>query len=77
MSQDTTLLLGLEGLAVHRVENDSEGCLVVHMVTADAEAARCPGCGGLSTSPKEWVITHPRDALYGGRVVELSWRKRG
>lgn len=76
MSQDTTLLLGLEGLAVHQVENDSEGCPVAHLVTADLEAARCTGCGVLSSSPKEWVTTHPRDLPHGGRVVKLAWRKR-
>lgn len=76
MSQDTTLLMGLEGLSVERVETDGDGCLVVHLLTSDAEASRCPGCGWLSTSPKEWVSTHPRDLPHAGRAVRLCWRKR-
>lgn len=76
MGQDTTLLLGLEGLSVDRVELGVEGCPVAHLVTADVEAARCPGCRVMSTSPKEWVVTHPRDVPHGGRQVSLVWRKR-
>ena len=76
MSQDTSLLLGLDGLAAERVELDVEGCPVVHVVTADVEAARCPSCRVVSTSPKQWVTTHPRDVPYGERMVRLAWRKR-
>lgn len=57
MSQDTSLLLGLDGLAAERVELDAEGCPVVHVVTADVEAARCPSWRVVSTSPKQWVTT--------------------
>jgi Transposase and inactivated derivatives len=76
LNQDTTLLVGLDGLAAERVEVDAGGCPVVHLVTADAEAARCPACRAVSTCAKEWVTTHPRDLAYGGRMVRLSWRKR-
>ncbi len=48
--QDATLLLGLEGLAVARVELDDGGARVVHVVTDDESAAGCPSCGVLSTS---------------------------
>ncbi len=76
MVNDTTLLLGLGGLAAERVEIDTDGVPVVHLATADAEAARCPACQVMSTSPKQWVSTHPRDVPYGGRAVRLTWRKR-
>jgi len=73
---DTTLLLGLCGLAAERVELDAHGQPVVHLVTADDEAARCPSCRLMSVSPKEWVSTRPRDLSVGGRGVTLLWRKR-
>ena len=43
--QDATLLLGLEGLAVDRVELDDEGARVVHVVTDDEGAAGCRRVG--------------------------------
>ena len=76
MVNDTTLLLGLEGLACDRVELDGQGQPVAHLVTANAQAARCPGCGQVSTSPKQNVTTRPRDLPHGGRGVALMWRKR-
>ncbi|WP_322763071.1 hypothetical protein [Frankia sp. Cr2] len=33
-ADDTSLLLGLEGLALERVEVDGDGARVVHVVTA-------------------------------------------
>jgi transposase len=76
LTNDTTLLLGLDGLAVARVEMDDRGRRVVHLVTADEAAAVCPSCGTRSTSPRQWVSTHPRDLPVGGRDVALRWRKR-
>jgi transposase len=76
LTNDTTRLLGLEGLACQKVERDAEGHPVVHLVTADAQAARCPGCDQLSTQPKENVTTRPRDLPHGGRGVRLLWHKR-
>lgn len=75
MVNDTTLLLGLGGLGVQRVENDADGCLVVHLATMDTDAARCPTCQVTSTSPKQRTDTHPRDVPYGGRTVTLVWHK--
>jgi hypothetical protein len=37
---DTTLLLGLDGVVVDRVEVDPDGCRVVHLATA-AGVERC------------------------------------
>jgi len=61
---DTTLLVGLEGVVVDRVELDPDGCRVVHVSTApqamDAGAV-CPSCRTPSTSVKGRVVTYPRD----------------
>ena len=60
MEQSTTLLLGLPGVAVSRVERHDDGTRVVHVVTADEYAGVCPGCGVVSTSLKEAAATRPR-----------------
>jgi transposase len=73
---DTTLLLGLEGLACDRVELDGQDRPVAHLVTADEQAAVCPSCQQMSTFPKGYVTTRPRDLPHGGRGVQLMWRKR-
>jgi hypothetical protein len=73
---DTTLLVGLEGLVCQKVELDAEGRAVAHLVTADEQAARCPGCELVSSAPKGNVTTRPRDLPYGGRGVALMWHKR-
>jgi transposase len=49
---------------------------VAHLVTADEQAAVCPSCQQMSTSPKGYVTTRPRDLPHGGRGVQLMWRKR-
>jgi transposase len=76
LSNDTTLLLGLGGLAADQVERDSQGHPVAHLVTADPDAARCPSCTVVSTSAKQQVTTRPRDLTHGGRGVKLLWHKR-
>jgi transposase len=76
LTNDTTLLLGLEGLACQRVELDGQGQPVAHLVTADEQAAVCPSCQQVSTSPKQYVTTRPRDLSHGGRGGQLMWRKR-
>ena len=47
MVNDTTRLLGLDGLVVERVELDSAGVPVVDLSTGDErhDAARCAGSG--------------------------------
>jgi len=69
-------LLGLEGLAVARVEVDASGARVVHVVTADELAAACLSCGVFTTAVKGWVQTRPRDIPYGTASLRLVWRKR-
>lgn len=49
--------MGLDGLAVERVALAPLGIRVVQLVTADSDAARCPACGQVSTSGKEWTLT--------------------
>ena len=71
---DATLLLGLEGLGVIKVEEAGEG-LVVHVATVDEGARACPECGVISTDRKGRRLTRPRQLPYGGRVVELHWHK--
>jgi transposase len=69
------VLFGLPGVRVARVELDELGGRVVHVLTADAGAAGCPGCGVVSTSVKEYVTTAPRDLPYGERGIAVRWRK--
>jgi transposase len=75
-SGDATRLLGLDGLMVGVVALTPLGIRLVQLVTADPEAARCPACGQVSTSAKEWTLTQPRDLPVGGAPVLLQWRKR-
>lgn len=73
--EDASRLLGLEGVAVARVELDPFGGRVVHVVTVDETAAACPSCGVLSTSVKERVRTRPRDVPHGSTPLRLVWHK--
>lgn len=58
-----------------RVEQLDDGTRVVHVVTADESAAACPGCGVVSTSPKEYPTTAPKDIPYGQDNIVVRWRK--
>jgi transposase len=75
VNNDTTLLLGLNGLAVDHVELDADGVPVVHVITADEQARCCPSCGLVSSSLKERVLTRPWDLPVGGNTVRLLWHK--
>lgn len=75
MVDGTTLLFGLPGVQVKRVEQHANGLRVVHVVTADETAAACPGCGVVSTSVKERVITSPKDIPYGPHDIVVRWHK--
>src|SRR5215207_5447047 len=67
LGHGTTVLLGLSGVAVRRVELEPDGSRVVHVVTAEETAAACPSCGVLSSSVKGNVVTRPKDLSYGRR----------
>lgn len=45
MLNDTTLLLGLDGVSVERVEELADGTRRVHLTMADETARACPACG--------------------------------
>jgi transposase len=60
---------------VERVERSIDGTRVVHVITAEETAAACPGCGVVSTSLKERVITTPRDIPYGQDRIVVQWSK--
>ncbi len=74
MHDDTTLLVGLDGVVVDRVELDPDGCRVVHVSTVDT-AAVCPSCRSVSMSVKGWVQTGPRDVALPV-PSRLVWHKR-
>lgn len=75
ISGDGTKLLGLDGLAVARVEVDEDGARTVHVVTADETAAACPSCAVVSSARKGSVTTCPRDVAYGPDPDRLVWHK--
>ena len=75
MSDGTTLLFGLPGVQVERVERLADGTRVVHVVTADETATACPGCGVVSSSAKEHVTTSPKDIPYGQGDIVVRWHK--
>ena len=75
MSDGTTLLFGLPGVRVERVERSTDGMRVVHVATAEEEAAACPSCGVFSTSLKGRVTTSPRDIPYGKDRIMVRWNK--
>ncbi len=67
MTDGATLLLGLPGVRVERVERRADGTRLVHVVTADEAAAACPKCGVVSTSIKRRASACPRDISFGER----------
>ena len=75
MSDGTTLLFGLPGVRVERVERLADGTRVVHVATAEPTAAACPSCRVFSTSVKARVTTSPRDIPYGQERIIVRWNK--
>jgi transposase len=75
MIDATTLLFGLPGVRVERVERRVDGTRVVHVVTDESTAAACPSCGVVSTSVKERVTTSPKDIPYGEDPIVVRWTK--
>ncbi len=75
MSDATTVLFGLPGVRVKRVERRADGTRLVEVITEEATAAACPSCGVVSTSIKERVITSPCDIPYGEDRLVVQWKK--
>ncbi|WNZ12913.1 transposase family protein [Streptomyces sp. 11x1] len=73
---DTTVLLGLDGVSVARVERPADGTRRVHLVTADERAWACPACGVFATRGKGSATTRPRDLPYGESGLEFRRHKR-
>ena len=76
MVNDTTRLLGLDGLVAERVEVDAAGVPVVDLSTGCEQARCCPRCGQRALRVKQWTVTRPRNLPIAGRTVRLRWRKR-
>jgi transposase len=79
MEDGTSILIGLPGVAVDRVErftDDGSAMRLVHVVTTASAAAGCPHCGVVSTSVKQRRITRPRDLPYGEEPLAVRWHKR-
>ena len=75
MGNSTTLLFGLPGVAVDRVEQDVDGVRTVHLRTDDEAAAACPECGVFSFSVRQRRTTRPRDVPYGEAPLVVRWHK--
>jgi transposase len=80
MDEGTSILFGLPGVAVDRVERvtgeQGETVRLVHIVTTASSAAGCPQCGVISTSVRQVRTTRPRDLPYGDEPLAVRWRKR-
>jgi transposase len=80
MDHATTILFGLPGVAVDRVERvtgeDGGPLRLVHVKTVAGSAAGCPQCGVISTSVKQYRTTRPRDLPYGEEPLAVRWHKR-
>ena len=79
MENGTSILFGLPGVAVVRVERaaeDGEIVRLVHLTTVASSAAGCPVCGVISTSVRQYRTTRPRDLPYGEERLAVRWHKR-
>ena len=71
----TTILFGLPGVAVDRVERDVDGRPDGACATVDDAAAACPVCGVFSSSVQQRRTTRPRDLPYGEAPLLVRWHK--
>jgi transposase len=80
MENGTSILFGLPGVEVQRVERvcgeRDRVVRLVHVVTTVSGAAGCPGCGVMSTSVRQYRTTRPRDLPYGEEPLAVRWHKR-
>lgn len=76
MTNDTTRLLGLDGVEVASVCLDEQANPLLALVTAAESVRCCPGCGQVARHPHSRVRTCPRDLPVAGRPMALTWTKR-
>ncbi|CMS63806.1 hypothetical protein [Mycobacterium tuberculosis] len=81
MSDATTVLFGLPGARVERVERRSDGTRVVDVITDEPTAAACPSCGGgLDISEGIRGYLTERSTLWRrphhGALEQIRWRCR-
>ena len=76
MDHGSSLLLGIDGLVVDSVLLDESGRRVVHCSTDPELAGSCAVCRQQSSSPKDRVVTRPRDIRIGPDRPEPLWHKR-
>jgi transposase len=69
-------LFALEGVQVAEVDAEAGGGRTVWVVTADPQAAACPGCGTVSARVKGYVTTRPADLRHGQDEIAVRWVKR-
>lgn len=72
MSDATTVLFGLPGARVERVERRSDGTRVVDVITDEPTAAACPSCGG-GLDISEGI--RGKDLPYGEDRIMVRWNK--
>src|SRR5258708_23726818 len=70
LTNDTTRLFGLDGVAVTSVRLDEDDNPMLALVTVDDQARCCPDCGGRSQDPHSCVTTTPRDLPVAGRRTQ-------
>ncbi|MBQ1101327.1 transposase family protein [Streptomyces sp. b94] len=71
INEAATRLLGMEGVSVLHVNDDGAGGSTVYIVTNEASARACPGCGVFATRLKDYRTTRPRHLPCGGRPVSI------
>ena len=69
-------LFALDGVQVAEVDAEASGGRTVWVVTADRQAAACPGCGTVSGRVKGYVTTRPADLRHGHDEIAVVWVKR-
>lgn len=80
MGHGTTILFGLPGVAVERVERvadgDGEPTRLAHVVTTASTSPGARPAGVVSTSVKQYRTTRPRDLAYADEPLAVRWHKR-
>jgi len=69
----SSLLLGLTDFEVDLVGVAADCARYVRVLTAAAWVRRCPQCAVVSTRPKGWVLTRPKDVKVGPDIPNLLW----